>query len=51
MEACGEFRIFSGASNASNPTGTAVDNANTYVVFNEAAPATVFPARRIFVMD
>ena len=41
MEACGEFRIFTGSSLASDPGGTAVDNANTYIAFNEAAAATV----------
>ncbi len=38
MDACGEFRIFTGTGDTSDPTGTAVDNASTYIAFKEAAP-------------
>ncbi len=51
MNLCGEFRILNTASDSSDPTGTAVDNANLYVAFDEAPPSAVKPARRMFVMD
>lgn len=36
IEICGEYRIVSSTSQASDPTGTAVDNANLAIVFTEA---------------
>lgn len=38
MNTCGEFRIFTGTSLTSDPTATAVDNANTYIAFDEVTP-------------
>ena len=40
MDACAEFRIFTGTTNASDPTGTSVDNASTYRVVDEIAPVS-----------
>ncbi len=40
MEVCGEFRILTGTSSTSNPTGTAVDNASVFIAFEEV-PKTV----------
>jgi hypothetical protein len=35
MDACGEYRIFTGTTNASNPTGTNVDGASVYWAVDE----------------
>ncbi len=39
MNLCGEFRIFTGTGDTSDPTATAVDNASVYVALKEAAAA------------
>jgi hypothetical protein len=49
MEACGEFRIFTGTGDTSNPTGTAVDCASTYIALQEAAPPSGMPRRIIYI--
>ncbi len=41
INTCGEYRIFTGTSLASNPTGTAVDNASVYLALEEV-PAVKF---------
>ncbi len=41
LDACGEFIIATATTETSNPTGTAVDCASTFIAFDEAAP----PAR------
>jgi hypothetical protein len=40
MNVAGEFRIFTGTSNTSDPTATAVDNANIFIAFREVTPST-----------
>lgn len=42
METCGEFRIFTGTGDTSNPTATAVDNANIFIAFQEVAQQPTF---------
>lgn len=41
METCGEFRILTATSATSDPTGSAVDNASTFIAFKEAANTTL----------
>ena len=41
METCGEFRILTDTSDTSDPTGSAVDNASTFIAFKEAAGTTL----------
>ncbi len=38
MDACGEFRILTGTTATSDPTGTAVDCASVFLAVDEAAP-------------
>jgi len=40
MNVAGEFRIFTGTSDTSDPTATAVDNANIFIAFREVTPST-----------
>ncbi len=42
MDDCGEFRIFTGTGDTSNPTATAVDNANIFIAFQEVAQQPAF---------
>lgn len=39
MDACGEFIIATATTESSDPTDTAVDNASTFIAFDEAAPS------------
>lgn len=41
METCGEFRILTATSDTSDPTGSTVDNASTFIAFKEAAGTTL----------
>jgi hypothetical protein len=51
MEACGEFRILTGTGGTSNPTGSAVDCASTYLALQEAAPPAAMPSRIIYISE
>jgi hypothetical protein len=48
MEICGEFRIFTGTSLTSDPTGTAVDSASIFIAFDEVSPFFNQSAYRFF---
>jgi len=39
MDACGEFIVATATTETSDPTGTAVDSASTFIAFNEAVPS------------